>query len=296
MKIQTGITLTTAARSAGAPGAPLQGASDPGDRVTLGDAPPASGSRPYYDGPRDAADCAHYYATLLPQLQKLPPAALFMRLGKLVRDTHRHELAYDPGRYLYPWVDRRPDGTLHSLYSDEPVVGGLAGIPRLPRGEQAQRWADAATCGGLDAATTAATIAASGAVEPFNCEHVVARVWFDDRQPMRGDLHHLFTCDSADNSLRGSEPLLLDGVPTVPLQAGRGAVARATLYFLLRYPGKIDCYGEADVETLKHWSREDPPSDWERHRNAAIFALQGNRNPFIDFPEWADRVDFALGI
>lgn len=27
---------------------------------------------------------------------------------------------------------------------------------------------------------------------PFTCEYVVPRSWFDEREPMRGDLHHLF--------------------------------------------------------------------------------------------------------
>jgi endonuclease I len=28
----------------------------------------------------------------------------------------------------------------------------------------------------------------------------------------------------------------------------------------------------------------------------AIFAKQGNRNPFIDFPQWANHVDFVRGL
>ena len=35
---------------------------------------------------------------------------------------------------------------------------------------------------------------------------------------------------------------------------------------------------------------------YERHRNMAISGKQGNRNPFIDFPEWAERVDFEKGL
>ena len=42
------------------------------------------------------------------------------------------------------------------------------------------------------------------------------------------------------------------------------------------------------------WRSGDPVSEWERHRNAAIYARQGNRNPFIDHPEWAVGVVPAL--
>ena len=34
---------------------------------------------------------------------------------------------------------------------------------------------------------------------------------------------------------------------------------------------------------------------YEYHRNATIAMAQGNRNPLIDFPEWSDKIDLALG-
>jgi endonuclease G len=68
--------------------------------------------------------------------------------------------------------------------------------------------------------------------------------------------------------------------------SGKGAVARATLYFLTHYPG----------DQHEHPAREGPARraarlahtpthDWERHRNAAIHRARGNRNPLIDYPE-----------
>jgi endonuclease I len=41
---------------------------------------------------------------------------------------------------------------------------------------------------------------------PFNCEHVVPQSWFRRREPMRGDLHHLFACEARCNSFRGNTP------------------------------------------------------------------------------------------
>ena len=41
---------------------------------------------------------------------------------------------------------------------------------------------------------------------PFNCEHVVPQSWFEKKEPMRGDLHHLFACESGCNSFRGNIP------------------------------------------------------------------------------------------
>ncbi|MFZ4470870.1 MAG: endonuclease, partial [Pirellula sp.] len=42
--------------------------------------------------------------------------------------------------------------------------------------------------------------------------------------------------------------------------------------------------------------QDHPVSEYERHRNQAIFAVQGNRNPLVDHPEWSTNVNFSRGI
>ncbi len=68
------------------------------------------------------------------------------------------------------------------------------------------------------------------------------------------------------------------------------------MYFLLRYPGLIgDESRELQAERLPillAWHEAEPIEEWERHRNAAIFEIQGNRNPLIDNPQWASRIPF----
>ena len=146
---------------------------------------------------------------------------------------------------------------------------------------------------------------------PFNCEHVVPQSWFGKHEPMRGDLHHLFACESGCNSFRGNFPYFdfpdaeealreacghreADGFEPA---AGKGPVARATLYFLLRYPGlwatRRRSSEPSGSRCCSTGTRGDAVSDYERHRNSAIAELQGNRNPLIDHPEWAERIDFA---
>jgi len=149
---------------------------------------------------------------------------------------------------------------------------------------------------------------------PYNCEHVVPQSWFDKREPMRGDLHHLFACESGCNSFRGNTPYFdfPDFEEAVrdacgkrlankfEPAAGKGVVARATLYFLLRYPGEINRtaqeYEEDRLRILLAWHQAHPVTDHERHRNMTIFTKQGNRNPLIDFPDWAAKIDFRVGL
>jgi endonuclease I len=88
----------------------------------------------------------------------------------------------------------------------------------------------------------------------------------------------------------------------------RGDVARAQLYADLRYEG--DSGSEPDLiltdstslilvtggnaavaymgklSTLIKWHYEDPVDDRERNRNDVVYTYQGNRNPFIDHPEF----------
>jgi endonuclease I/chitodextrinase len=40
------------------------------------------------------------------------------------------------------------------------------------------------------------------------------------------------------------------------------------------------------LSVLLQWHQDDPPDNKEMNRTDAVFAFQGNRNPFVDHPEW----------
>ncbi len=44
------------------------------------------------------------------------------------------------------------------------------------------------------------------------------------------------------------------------------------------------------LSVLLKWNEQDPVSEWEKQRNEKIFNIQGNRNPFIDHPEWVEEI------
>lgn len=75
-----------------------------------------------------------------------------------------------------------------------------------------------------------------------------------------------------------------------PPEHARGAVARAFLYMQLRYDdlNLSNCH----LEQLLAWHELYPPEVEEKVRNLHIcYEWQGNRNPFVDFPELAWRMD-----
>lgn len=268
-------------------------------------------SRPYYEAQLDARARETYYQGLDIQAA---PASLYQALHDLLRRTHKNPLRYQPALHVYPWVDIRPGSPLsiRSIYSDKGFdprelieADFRVDAERERLGEILQRESVASH------ENTQALLEAS---LPYNCEHVVPQSWFAKREPMRGDLHHLFACESRCNSFRSNTPYFdfPDFQEAVRSEcgkseaegfepfAGKGAVARATLYFLLRYPGEIDDsakeYSGSDLSTLLEWHRRYPVDEYERHRNAAIYEKQGNRNPLIDHPAWAERIDFAAGL
>lgn len=259
----------------------------------------------YFDQATDASRQFSYYLGL--QLDANPRAA-FLQLSKLVTRSHTTRLPYQPEKYLYPVVDVRPNGGLQSIYSPNSVVEMTPARQRaLDRSLMSM-----ACLSGMCPIGAGAAMALTQSFGNLNCEHVVPQSWYDHAEPMRGDLHHLFACESRCNSFRGARPYkgtTQDTLETVTScgqyqaegkgfqpEGGRGAVARATFYFLVRYPKKAKAYSAEDLQTLLAWHRAEPVSLYEKHRNAAIQDLQGNRNPFIDHPEWVDQIDLTQGL
>jgi endonuclease G, mitochondrial len=276
------------------------------------------GTIPYYDRVADSQNRNNYYGNLITEISTLNSQQAFNKLKELLTNTHTNKLSYKPNANLYPWVDLQPDLKVRSIYSNleftpEQIIREDLQIERL-RSNRLQELMRVESFS--EAAKFREELDLLEAQLPFNCEHVVPQSWFSKAEPMRGDLHHLFTCEVKCNSYRGNTPyfdfadfeeVIMDNCGKLERNdkkfepsKGKGEVARATLYFLLRYPGKInntlDEYKPDRLETLLRWHQDFAITEHERHRNMAIFKKQGNRNPLIDFPEWARKIDFSLGL
>lgn len=158
-----------------------------------------------------------------------------------------------------------------------------------------------------------------GNLGQWNREHVWAqsRGGFTTSAGPGTDLHHIRPEDVAVNSTRGNKDFDLGGSAVSgctdcwtdadsfePRDAVKGDVARMLLYMAIRYEGgdgfnnleMSSTVGSSstligDLEVLIAWNSEDPVSTFEMRRNDRIHSTwQGNRNPFIDHPEWATAI------
>jgi endonuclease I len=239
--------------------------------------------RPYYDEARDTEDAATYYGDLAPG----PDRGLFFeQLHTLLESTHLRRPSYRPAVHLYPFVDLQPgDGParVRSVYSGQTFLAEDFINEDFEIERARERFANELMAAGMESSRID-ELNLLEATHPFNCEHVVPQSWFRKREPMRGDLHHLFACESGCNSFRGNIPYFdfPDFEEAIRSEcgkretgkfepgAGKGEVARATLYFLLRYPGEAANTDaglpKSRIATLLDWHSRFPVTLHEKHR------------------------------
>ncbi|MBS2936619.1 endonuclease [Nocardioides sp. J2M5] len=158
-----------------------------------------------------------------------------------------------------------------------------------------------------------------GGTGQWNREHVFAqsRGGFTTSAGPGTDLHHLRPEDVTVNGTRGNKDFdnggsavsgctdcWTDSDSFEPRDAVKGDVARMLFYMAVRYNGDdgfqdlelSTVSGSAvprigDVDVLLQWNAADPVDAFEMRRNDRIYSQwQGNRNPFIDHPEWAAAI------
>jgi endonuclease I len=158
----------------------------------------------------------------------------------------------------------------------------------------------------------------------YNREHLVPQSTFNSASPMKNDYFHVVPSDGAVNGARGSFPFGevtnpnytstngskrgsntfpgYTGIVFEPIDEFKGDIARAVLYFAIRYEDEFssswrtnevladnpqDFFVDWYLALLLSWHLNDPVSEREIDRNNNGYQFQSNRNPLIDRPEFA---------
>lgn len=160
----------------------------------------------------------------------------------------------------------------------------------------------------------------------YNREHVVPQSLFNSNAPMVSDINFIRPTDGKVNGMRSNFPYGkvgsasytsqngsklgtssspgYSGTVFEPIDAFKGDIARMILYFVTRYESQLSGFGTGnmlggssfpglqtwELNQLLAWHAADPVSATEISRNNASYTYQGNRNPYIDHPEYVAQI------
>lgn len=165
----------------------------------------------------------------------------------------------------------------------------------------------------------------SGEGSCYNREHIIPQSVFDQGSPMRTDGHHVMPTDGYVNGVRSNFPIGkvnsanwtstngskrgtsdvagYSGTVFEPIDEFKGDVARIYFYFVTRYQNQIGgwdyaMFGNSSypgltagfLDVLLQWHENDPVSPREIAINNRVYGFQGNRNPYIDNPQYVHDV------
>lgn len=151
------------------------------------------------------------------------------------------------------------------------------------------------------------TLSGGGAYawDKWNREHIFTQTAFPASD---ADNHNIFACEGQINQIRGNDKFAeLNSVTSTvevfghdtgckssgskfePCDEAKGEVARAVLYCTIYYGYSVTQIFDSLATCLK-WHAEHPVTNREIYRNNKVNDLQGNRNPFVDHPSYANKI------
>ena len=203
---------------------------------------------------------------------------------------------------VFAQTDARSDGTVWDMYSDNP--GGVRPYEYM--------FDECSQCG-----------TSQGEGDCYQIGRAWPSSWFGGAGPMVSDVFMTFPLDGRVNQMRSARPLGEVVQPTTvflngskrgmcstpgysdaafePIDEYKGDFARAFFYASTRHFVR-DAGWQANpavtgadlnpwlADMLVRWHEDDPVSVKEVARNEAVYAVQRNRNPFIDHPEWVPAI------
>ncbi|MFI3297153.1 MAG: endonuclease [bacterium] len=163
-------------------------------------------------------------------------------------------------------------------------------------------------------------------VDGMHIEHSLPKSWWGGLENYAyRDLNHLFPADGTTNITKSALPLGVVGTATLdngvskvgdnvfanatsdkcfePADEYKGDFARAYLYISTVYNefsslwqstmmdnNTYPVWNSWAIDLLLTWHRADPVSQKELDRQEAVYNIQHNRNPFIDYPELVEHI------
>ena len=143
----------------------------------------------------------------------------------------------------------------------------------------------------------------SYAWDKWNREHV----WTQSKFPASDkDNHNIFACEGQINNYRGNLPFaeggsvvtvfghttgckMVSGTSFEPCDEAKGEIARSVMYGTVMYSYTMTQEIDSIYLALK-WHLQHAITTRETKRNETVYGLQGNRNPFVDHPEYACKI------
>lgn len=234
-------------------------------------------------------------------------AALKTQLKLIITDGHQDH-GYGGLWTGYQTTDRdyyyENDGTILDIYSERPTTADPYNFTYSTN--QCGNYSNEGDC--------------------YNREHIVPQSLFNEGSPMKNDIHFIRATDGKVNGMRSNYPFGKVGTATFtslngsklgnsvspnysgtvfePIDEFKGDVARMIFYFVTRYETQLSTFNSGnmlgnsaypglqtwELDQLIAWHNADPVSAAEIGRNNASYAYQGNRNPYIDNPDYVNLV------
>lgn len=202
----------------------------------------------------------------------------------------------------YQQTDAKPNGKVWDIYSDKP--GQTPPYEYTFISDQCGNYNSEGDC--------------------YNREHTYPQSYFNGAEPMYSDMFQVYPTDGYVNGKRAnfmygivsgasymsqngsklganSYPGSPSGSSFEPIDSFKGDLARTYFYIATRYKGEDSGWSDWEmangaelkqwaINMLLDWHHKDPVSQKEINRNNNVYGIQNNRNPYIDYPVFADCI------